>query len=204
MTEECWPLSLSVSCRCSRLTPPVRNKWDCSSLEISFMGMFKYYGGGNKMINRFPFSTSLWIALDCRESSINWAVHRTLHKLFFLTRPAKPKEVVVINYTILHLYRTNKHFESSQKLRKDGIGIWKNFIGNMLSNNILWFWLSTYTFYLYTVVLWLNFPFCCQPLSYDSSGQPSHCTCSLLYYAGYWYWCTELKGFTLSTPNQHI
>ena len=32
---------------------------------------------------------------------------------------------------------TNKHFESSQKLRKDGIGIWKNFIGNMLSNNIL-------------------------------------------------------------------
>ena len=31
----------------------------------------------------------------------------------------------------------NKHFESSQKLRKDGIGIWKNFIGNMLSNYIL-------------------------------------------------------------------
>ena len=77
--------------------------------------------------------------------------------------------------------RDNKHFESSQKLRKDGIGIWKNFIGNILTNNNLWFWLSTYTFYLYTVV------YCCQQLSYDSSGQPSHCTCSLLYYAVYWY-----------------
>ena len=32
---------------------------------------------------------------------------------------------------------SNKHFERSQKLRKDGIGIWKNFIGNMLSNCIL-------------------------------------------------------------------
>ena len=42
----------------------------------------------------------------------------------------------------------NKHFESSQKLRKDGFGIWKNFIGNMLSNYILWFWLSTNTYYL--------------------------------------------------------
>ena len=42
----------------------------------------------------------------------------------------------------------NKHFESSQKLRKDGIGIWKNFIGNMLSNYILWFWLSNNTYYL--------------------------------------------------------
>ena len=30
----------------------------------------------------------------------------------------------------------NQHFESSQKLRKDGIGIWKNFIGNMLLNYI--------------------------------------------------------------------
>ena len=28
----------------------------------------------------------------------------------------------------------NKHFESSQKLRKVGIGIWENFIRNMLSN----------------------------------------------------------------------
>ena len=28
----------------------------------------------------------------------------------------------------------NKHFESSQKLQKDGIGIWENFIRNMLSN----------------------------------------------------------------------
>ena len=32
---------------------------------------------------------------------------------------------------------SNKNFESSQKLRKDGIGIWKNFTGNMLSNYIL-------------------------------------------------------------------
>ena len=33
------PLSPSVSCRCSLLTPPGRKRWDCSSLEISFMGM---------------------------------------------------------------------------------------------------------------------------------------------------------------------
>ena len=44
--------------------------------------------------------------------------------------------------------KIDKHFESSQKLRKDGIGIWKNFIGNMLSNCVLWFWLSTNTYYL--------------------------------------------------------
>ena len=31
----------------------------------------------------------------------------------------------------------NKHFESSQKLRKDDIGIWENFIRNMLSNYML-------------------------------------------------------------------
>ena len=42
--------------------------------------------------------------------------------------------------------RQNKHFESSQKLRKDGIGILENFIENMLSNYIL-------TLYLITVVL---------------------------------------------------
>ena len=30
-----------------------------------------------------------------------------------------------------------KHFESSQKLRKDGIGIWENFIRNILSNYLL-------------------------------------------------------------------
>ena len=40
----------------------------------------------------------------------------------------------------------NKHFESSQKLQKDGIGILENFIKNMLSNYIL-------TLYLITVVL---------------------------------------------------
>ena len=40
----------------------------------------------------------------------------------------------------------NKHFESSQKLRKDGIGILENFIENMLSNYIL-------ILYLFTVVL---------------------------------------------------
>ena len=40
----------------------------------------------------------------------------------------------------------NKHFESSQKLRKDGIGILENFIENTLSNFIL-------TLYLFTVVL---------------------------------------------------
>ena len=33
------PLSPSVSCRCSLLTPPGRKRWDCSSLEMSFMGM---------------------------------------------------------------------------------------------------------------------------------------------------------------------
>ena len=31
----------------------------------------------------------------------------------------------------------DKHFESSQKLRKDGIGIWENFIRNKLSNYML-------------------------------------------------------------------
>ena len=33
------PLSVSVSWRCSLLAPPARYKWDCSSLEISLIGI---------------------------------------------------------------------------------------------------------------------------------------------------------------------
>jgi len=47
----------------------------------------------------------------------------------------------------------NKHFESSQKLRKDGIGILENFIENTLSNHIL-------TLYLLTVVLRFVLVYC--------------------------------------------
>ena len=66
--------------------------------------------------------------------------------------------------------------------------------------------MSTYTFYLYTGVLWLNFTFCCQLLSCDSGGQPTHCTCSLLYYAVYW--CTlharSLIKYVLSLSTPHF
>ena len=43
-------------------------------------------------------------------------------------------------------FQCNKHFESSQNLRKDGIGMLENFIENTLSNYIL-------TLYLFTVLL---------------------------------------------------
>ena len=49
--------------------------------------------------------------------------------------------------SMFHVFRKNKHFESSQKLRKDGIGIWENFIRNMLSNLKLcylnWKWVES-------------------------------------------------------------
>ena len=81
----------------------------------------------------------------------------------------------------------NKHFESSQKLRKDDIGILENFIGNMLSNYILWFWLSTCTFYLCTVVL------CCYTLCFAVKLCVMilvvNLNIVLLYYAVYW--CTQ-------------
>ena len=41
------------------------------------------------------------------------------------------------NFLNLFTFILNKHFESSQKLRKDVIGIWENFIRNMLSNYML-------------------------------------------------------------------
>ena len=67
-----------------------------------------------------------------------------LHKLFSVAIVSTFNQfsfvVAVLDCIILSVIgkaSKNKHFESSQKLRKDGIGIWKNFIGNMLSNYIL-------------------------------------------------------------------
>ena len=50
--------------------------------------------------------------------------------------------------------------------------------------------------YCCTLLLNFTFYFCCQPLSYDSGGQPLHCTCSLLHYAVYW--CTVHAGSVMN------
>ena len=49
----------------------------------------------------------------------------------------------------------NKHFESSQKLRKDGIGIWENYIKLYA---VYWYWYTVHARSLINYVLSLSIP----------------------------------------------
>ena len=70
------PLSLSVSCICSLLTPPVRNKWACSSLEMSFMGILSQLDSWMEWFTDPPLLIqfeSCLIARNCQPTETHFA-----------------------------------------------------------------------------------------------------------------------------------
>ena len=70
------PLSLSVSCICSLLTPPVRNKWACSSLEMSFMGILSQLDSWMEWFTDPPLLIqfeSCFIARNCQPTETHFA-----------------------------------------------------------------------------------------------------------------------------------
>ena len=54
-----------------------------------------------------------------------------------------------------NIWEINKHFESSQKLRKDGIGIWENYVKLYA---VYWYWYTVHARSLINYVLSLSIP----------------------------------------------
>ena len=85
---------------------------------------------------------------ESKYSIVNFMVETNTIKIVFfktvlMAENDRGREIVFCDILYVHVgwgkkksieLGHNKHFESFQKLRKDGIGIWKNFIRNMLSN----------------------------------------------------------------------
>ena len=55
---------------------------------------------------------------------------------------------------------SNKHFESSQKLRRDGTGIWENYV-KLHVYAVYWYWYTVHTRSLINYVLSLSIPNFC-------------------------------------------